>query len=164
MWRGKLFDKRWLMWVFVVAVVPAVIANQAGWIAAEVGRQPWVVQAHVVRGADGEPVLDDEGYLRYEEATVRYTGEDGVERSIIRSAGLRTDQGISEAVRQEQVVFSIVLFGLIYALLTAVWIVVLNSKIQKGPEPLEPPGDGGFLDAASARLGEDGSMTGRQEE
>ncbi len=42
-WRGTLFEKRWLMWVFVVAIIGPYIANQAGWIAAEVGRQPWIV-------------------------------------------------------------------------------------------------------------------------
>ena len=44
MWRrGRLFEKRWLMQVFVWAVVLPQIANQAGWFAAEMGRQPWVV-------------------------------------------------------------------------------------------------------------------------
>jgi cytochrome d ubiquinol oxidase subunit I len=42
-WRGKLFDYRWLMWVFVWAVFLPQIANQVGWFAAEMGRQPWVV-------------------------------------------------------------------------------------------------------------------------
>ena len=42
-WRGTLFEKRWLMWVFVVAIIGPYIANQAGWVAAEVGRQPWIV-------------------------------------------------------------------------------------------------------------------------
>jgi cytochrome bd ubiquinol oxidase subunit I len=42
-WRGKLFAQRWLLWAFVVAVVGPYIANQTGWVAAEVGRQPWVV-------------------------------------------------------------------------------------------------------------------------
>ncbi len=41
--RGTLFTKRWLMWGFVVAVVGPYIANQLGWMAAEVGRQPWIV-------------------------------------------------------------------------------------------------------------------------
>lgn len=41
--RKTLFRRRWLMWVFVVAVVAPYLANQAGWVAAEVGRQPWVV-------------------------------------------------------------------------------------------------------------------------
>jgi cytochrome d ubiquinol oxidase subunit I len=42
-WRGKLFDYRWLMWVFVWAVFLPQIANQVGWYSAEVGRQPWIV-------------------------------------------------------------------------------------------------------------------------
>jgi cytochrome d ubiquinol oxidase subunit I len=42
-WRGKLFEKKWLLWVFVFAVLLPQIANQVGWYAAEMGRQPWVV-------------------------------------------------------------------------------------------------------------------------
>lgn len=41
--RGKLFQQRWLLWIFVWAVFLPQIANQAGWFAAEMGRQPWVV-------------------------------------------------------------------------------------------------------------------------
>ena len=42
-WRGTLFSKRWLLWVLVFSVVGPFIANQFGWAAAEVGRQPWIV-------------------------------------------------------------------------------------------------------------------------
>jgi cytochrome d ubiquinol oxidase subunit I len=42
-WRGKLFRHRWLLWVFVIAVILPQLANQVGWFAAEMGRQPWVV-------------------------------------------------------------------------------------------------------------------------
>jgi cytochrome d ubiquinol oxidase subunit I len=52
LWRGTLFEKRKLMGVFVVAVVAPFLANQAGWVAAEVGRQPWVVQG-LLRTANG---------------------------------------------------------------------------------------------------------------
>ena len=43
-WRGSLFNKRWLLWLLVFSVLGPQIANQAGWFAAEVGRQPWIVQ------------------------------------------------------------------------------------------------------------------------
>ncbi|MFH1680022.1 MAG: cytochrome ubiquinol oxidase subunit I [Candidatus Eisenbacteria bacterium] len=43
LWRGTLFDKRRLLWVFVFAVVGPYLANQLGWLAAEFGRQPWIV-------------------------------------------------------------------------------------------------------------------------
>jgi cytochrome d ubiquinol oxidase subunit I len=51
-WRDTLFQKRWLLWIFVVAVLGPYLANQAGWVAAEVGRQPWVVYG-LLRTSDG---------------------------------------------------------------------------------------------------------------
>ena len=42
-WRGRLFESRWLLQVFVFAVLLPQVANQVGWFAAEMGRQPWVV-------------------------------------------------------------------------------------------------------------------------
>jgi cytochrome d ubiquinol oxidase subunit I len=41
--RKRLFTTRWLLWVFVFSVIAPFIANQLGWVAAEVGRQPWIV-------------------------------------------------------------------------------------------------------------------------
>jgi cytochrome d ubiquinol oxidase subunit I len=46
-WRGKLFEKKWLLQVFVLVVLLPQIANQVGWFAAEMGRQPWVVYGHL---------------------------------------------------------------------------------------------------------------------
>jgi cytochrome d ubiquinol oxidase subunit I len=43
-WRRKrLFETKWLLWSFVFAVILPQLANQFGWYAAEMGRQPWVV-------------------------------------------------------------------------------------------------------------------------
>jgi len=42
-WKKTLFDKRWLLWIFAFSVLLPQIGNQAGWFAAEMGRQPWVV-------------------------------------------------------------------------------------------------------------------------
>jgi cytochrome bd ubiquinol oxidase subunit I len=41
--KGILFEKKWLMYVFVWSVLLPQIANQCGWFTAEMGRQPWVV-------------------------------------------------------------------------------------------------------------------------
>lgn len=46
-WRGTLFKKKWLLWIFVWAVALPQMANQFGWFAAEMGRQPWVVYGHL---------------------------------------------------------------------------------------------------------------------
>lgn len=43
LWRGTLFAQRWLLTAFMVAIPLPYVANQLGWVAAEVGRQPWTV-------------------------------------------------------------------------------------------------------------------------
>ena len=103
--RGTYGQQRWLLWAVVVMPVCAMTANQAGWVTAEVGRQPWIVYPSV---------------------------QDGVEMM-----GLRTADGLSESVTADQVLGSIIMFGIIYSLLFAVWIFVLNNKIQHGPESPE---------------------------
>jgi cytochrome d ubiquinol oxidase subunit I len=40
---GTLFEQRWLLWIYVFSVLGGYAANEGGWVAAEVGRQPWVV-------------------------------------------------------------------------------------------------------------------------
>jgi cytochrome d ubiquinol oxidase subunit I len=47
---------------------------------------------------------------------------------------LRTSEAVSESVSAGQVVGSLVLFGLIYLLLLALFIFLLNEKIQNGPD------------------------------
>ncbi|HEX6431138.1 MAG TPA: cytochrome ubiquinol oxidase subunit I [Niastella sp.] len=90
--KNKLFEKRWLMWVFVWAVLAPQIANQTGWFAAEMGRQPWVVYGL-----------------------------------------LRTSDALSKTVTANQVIFSLVMFTIVYTLLLVLFLYLLNKKIQHGP-------------------------------
>ncbi len=53
---------------------------------------------------------------------------------------LRTSEGLSAVVKANQVVASLIGFGLIYLLLFVLFIFLLNRKIQHGPEPLEESG------------------------
>lgn len=130
--RGTLFQTRWVLWFFVFAVLLAFAANQLGWIAAEVGRQPWIVYPQIV---DGQPV-----------------------------GGLLTSDSLSEVVQAGQVLGSIIMFGLIYSLLFTLWVMVLNNKIQQGPEPVgaEPTGTSAsdYFDTAARMTGKRRSMTG----
>ena len=100
-WRGSLFEERWLLWLLVVSVLGPQIGNQAGWFAAEVGRQPWIVQGL-----------------------------------------LRTSQGLSAVVKANTVLAAILLFSAVYLLLFAVFVYLLNDKIQHGPDDadLNPSG------------------------
>ena len=43
-WKGKLTGMKWLQWVALCSIPLVYLAGQAGWIVAEVGRQPWVIQ------------------------------------------------------------------------------------------------------------------------
>ena len=91
-WRGKLFKYRWLLWIFVIAVLLPQISNQTGWFAAEMGRQPWVVYGL-----------------------------------------LRTSDALSVSVNASHVVFSLIMFTIIYVILFALFIYLLDKKIRKGP-------------------------------
>ena len=149
LWRGTLFSQRWLLWIHVFAVIGAIAANQLGWVAAEVGRQPWIVHPPVVRGSDGTPQFDRDGFLRYEEIEVPLS--DGRTRKM--HAGLLTSDGVSQVVTSQQVLSSILMFGFVYVLLFALWVFVLHRKIQAGPaegaeEQNENPAK--LIDAAGA--------------
>lgn len=143
--RGTLQRQRWLLWIFVVAVVGAAAANQAGWVAAEVGRQPWIVHPPVAWSGN-DVVVGPAGTVVYDEGL-----------------GLRTANATSRAVGRDQVLGSIVMFGFVYALLLAVWLYVLNEKIQAGPDPVPAPpsGGAGLVGAQAARLAHRDSLTAR---
>jgi cytochrome d ubiquinol oxidase subunit I len=42
--QNKLENRKWLLWVAILMVPLPYIASESGWILAEVGRQPWVIQ------------------------------------------------------------------------------------------------------------------------
>ena len=95
-WRSKLFNHRWLLRVFVFSVLGPQIANQLGWITAEVGRQPWIVYGL-----------------------------------------LKTSDALSKVVTAGQIMFSLILFAVIYLFLFILFIYLLNEKIKHGPEEPE---------------------------
>ncbi|GEO19792.1 cytochrome ubiquinol oxidase subunit I [Cyclobacterium qasimii] len=91
-YRGKLFESRRLLWVFSFAVILPQIANQVGWYAAEMGRQPWVVYGL-----------------------------------------LRTSDALSKSVTANQVLFSLILFFIVYTILLLLFLYLLTKKIKHGP-------------------------------
>ncbi|MEO1626366.1 MAG: cytochrome ubiquinol oxidase subunit I, partial [Bacteroidota bacterium] len=46
---------------------------------------------------------------------------------------LRTSEALSKAVVAEQVLFSLIMFTIVYVLLLALFLYLLNKKIKHGP-------------------------------
>lgn len=108
-WRKVLFKKRWMLWLLVFSVLGPQIANQAGWFAAEMGRQPWIVYGL-----------------------------------------MRTSEGLSAVVTANAVLGSLILFMFIYLLLFAVFVYLLNDKIQHGPDEADLTPTGKLAEALEA--------------
>ncbi|AVH20986.1 cytochrome ubiquinol oxidase subunit I [Nocardia cyriacigeorgica] len=51
--RGRVPDQRWFSWLSLLAIPTPFLANSAGWVFTEMGRQPWVV----VPNPTGDPNL-----------------------------------------------------------------------------------------------------------
>jgi len=62
-----------------------------------------------------------------------FTAEMGRQPWIVYGL-MRTSQGLSEVVTANQVLASLIMFSLIYALLFAVFVYLLTRKIQRGPD------------------------------
>ena len=95
-WRGKVARNRLFLTAAALTLPLPFIANELGWMAAEIGRQPWVVYNLML-----------------------------------------TKDAVSAVVPAGQILASIVLFSLIYALLFGVWLYLLGRAIDQGPQPLE---------------------------
>ncbi len=91
--KNRLKDSKWVLRLLVISVIFPQIANQAGWMTAEIGRQPWIVYGL-----------------------------------------LRTTDGVSKSINAGQVVGSISMFLIIYFLLFALFVYLLDRKIKDGPE------------------------------
>jgi cytochrome d ubiquinol oxidase subunit I len=52
LWRGRLFTNRPMLWVLMLSCPFPYVATTAGWMTAEIGRQPWVVYG-LLRTSEG---------------------------------------------------------------------------------------------------------------
>lgn len=52
LWRGKLYTFKPLLWVLIILMPLPYVANTAGWMTSELGRQPWLIYG-VMRTVDG---------------------------------------------------------------------------------------------------------------
>jgi cytochrome d ubiquinol oxidase subunit I len=52
LWRGRLHTSRWVLWALLLSFPLPYIANTAGWMTAELGRQPWLIYG-LMRTSEG---------------------------------------------------------------------------------------------------------------
>lgn len=52
LWRGRLYESKWMLWILMLSFPFPYIANTAGWMTAELGRQPWLVYG-LMRTSEG---------------------------------------------------------------------------------------------------------------
>lgn len=97
LFRKKLYTARWLLWPMMLALPFPYIANTAGWMTAELGRQPWLVY--------------------------------GI---------MRTDHGSSDHVSSGNVLFSLLGFMGLYAVLGLLFFFVVVRIVGQGPGEKEP--------------------------
>jgi len=43
LWRRRLYESKWMLWIIMLCAPLPYVANTAGWMTAEIGRQPWLV-------------------------------------------------------------------------------------------------------------------------
>jgi cytochrome d ubiquinol oxidase subunit I len=43
LWRGTLYRATWVLWALLLSFPLPYVANTAGWMTAEIGRQPWLI-------------------------------------------------------------------------------------------------------------------------
>jgi len=56
-WRDRLFSSRWMLWILMLSAPFPFIANTAGWLTAELGRQPWLVYGLMRTSAGVSPTV-----------------------------------------------------------------------------------------------------------
>ena len=91
--RKKLWHSKWFLRFLLFLLPLAYLSNEFGWMATEVGRQPWAVYKL-----------------------------------------LRTSDAVSTVVPAGNVLFSLIFFILLYALIGTIGILVLINTIKQGPE------------------------------
>lgn len=91
----KIYEARWYLTLLLFSIPLPLIANESGWFAAEVGRQPWAVYKV-----------------------------------------MKTSEAASVVVPAEQILFTIIMFSIIYLLLFIVFVRLLSGLIKKGPDKI----------------------------
>ncbi len=54
---GRLWRARWALWLLMMSMPFPYVANEAGWVVTEVGRQPWIIYGLMRTGVANSPTV-----------------------------------------------------------------------------------------------------------
>ncbi|MBC7171267.1 MAG: cytochrome ubiquinol oxidase subunit I, partial [Polyangiaceae bacterium] len=86
LFRRRLIEHRGVLWALMLAIPFPFIANTAGWMTAEVGRQPWLVY-NLMRTADGTSPRVSDGNVLF--TLIGFMGLYALVAMLFFSLGLR---------------------------------------------------------------------------
>ncbi len=106
LWRRKLYTTRWLLWPLLLSFPLPYIANTAGWMTAEIGRQPWLVYGLM---------RTSEGYSKYVSASnglftllgfhgTVFGALDSVRRACVSRDSARPSRDNSRSLKQAELI------------------------------------------------------------
>src|SRR5258705_3646307 len=58
LYRDRLFHSRWMLWILLLSLPFPYIANTAGWMTAELGRQPWLIYGLMRTAVGSSPYVN----------------------------------------------------------------------------------------------------------
>ena len=64
LWRGKLYENKPYLFILPFLIPLPHIAHETGWIAAEVGRQPWIIYK-LMKTSDAASVVVSAGEITF---------------------------------------------------------------------------------------------------
>ena len=64
LWKGRLYENQWYLFILPLLIPLPHIAHETGWIAAEVGRQPWIIY-RLMKTSDAASVVVSAGEITF---------------------------------------------------------------------------------------------------
>ncbi len=64
LWTGRLYRTRWYLFVLPFLIPLPHLAHETGWMAAEIGRQPWIISG-LMKTADAASVVVSESHILF---------------------------------------------------------------------------------------------------
>ncbi|RNE49816.1 cytochrome ubiquinol oxidase subunit I [Corynebacterium alimapuense] len=107
--KGRVPTMKWLGWASLISIPFPFLANAAGWVFTEMGRQPWVVHPNPDYWPENSPGGENE---------IHMIVDFGVSNHSVATVWV-----------------SLISFTLLYGVLAVIWFWLMRRKVLEGPLP-----------------------------